>query len=132
MQGSQSFIPNHSSLTEDEVKRRFMPFLRDFYKNRYEPSPNTVSVELDNVSKEGWVADGKITFRKADGSPFICTYEATSRDKAEEVLQPGLMHLLAQALSHAGWGLTTAPATPFKKPSAPDAFATAQPPQYLN
>jgi len=85
MQESQTFTPNSSSLTEDEVKRRFMPFLRDFYKNRYEPMPNSVSVELDNVSKEGWVADGKITFRKSDGSPFVCTYEATSRDKAEEV-----------------------------------------------
>ena len=85
MQESQSFIPNSSSLTEDEVKRRFMPFLRDFYKNRYEPMPNSVSAELDNVSKEGWVADGKITFRKSDGTPFVCTYEATSRDKADEV-----------------------------------------------
>jgi len=85
MQESQSFTPNSNSLTEDEVKRRFMPFLRDFYKNRYEPISNSVSVELDNVSKEGWVADGKITFRKSDGSPFVCTYEATSRDKAEEV-----------------------------------------------
>lgn len=85
MQEGQSFIPPNGSLTEDEVKRRFMPFLRDFYKNRYEPMPNSVSAELDNVSKEGWVADGKITFRKSDGSPFVCTYEATSRDKAEEV-----------------------------------------------
>lgn len=85
MQENHSFIPPSSSLTEDEVKRRFMPFLRDFYKNRYEPMPNSVSVELDNVSKEGWVADGKITFRKSDGSPFVCTYEATSRDKSGEV-----------------------------------------------
>ena len=62
-----------------------MPFLRDFYKNRYEPISNSVSMELDNVSLEGWVADGKISFRKTDGTPFICTYEATSSDKAEEV-----------------------------------------------
>jgi hypothetical protein len=85
MQESQSFTPPITSLSEDEVKRRFVPFLRDFYKNRYEPIANSVSVELDNVSKEGWVADGKISFRKSDGSPFICTYEATSRDKAQEV-----------------------------------------------
>lgn len=62
-----------------------MPFLRDFYKNRYEPMPNSVSAEIDNVSREGWVADGKISFRKADGTAFVCTYEATSRDKSEEV-----------------------------------------------
>lgn len=81
----QLISTNRISLSEDEVKHRFVPFLRDFYKNRYEPMPNSVSVELDNVSKEGWVADGKITFRKSDGTPFVCTYEATSRDKAEEV-----------------------------------------------
>ena len=85
MQGSQSFIPHNSSLTEEEVKRRFMPFLRDFYKNRYEPVSNSLYEALDNVSKEGWVADGKLSFRKADGSSFVCTYEATSRDKVEEV-----------------------------------------------
>lgn len=85
MREGTTFIPPAGSLTEDEVKRRFMPFLRDFYKNRYEPMPNSVSVELDNVSSEGWVADGKITFRKSDGSPFICTFEASSRDKVDEV-----------------------------------------------
>lgn len=37
------------------------------------------------MSEEGWVADGKLTFRKEDDSPFICTYEATSLDKIEEV-----------------------------------------------
>ncbi len=74
-----------TGLTEDDIKRKFVPFLRDFYRNRYEPMPNTVEVELDNVSDEGYVADGKITFRKSDGSPFVCTYEATSRDKVDEV-----------------------------------------------
>lgn len=62
-----------------------MPFLRDFYKNRYEPVAHSVSTDYDNVSKEGWVADGKITFRKPDGAAFICTFEATSRDKVAEV-----------------------------------------------
>jgi hypothetical protein len=85
MTDNQSFEFKHTGLSEDEVKRKFVPFLKDFYKNRYEPLPNTVEVELDNVSADGLVADGKITFRKSDGSLFVCTYEATSRDKAEEV-----------------------------------------------
>lgn len=72
-------------LTEEEVKQRFIPFLKDFYKRRYEPMPNSMVVELDNVSAGGIVADGKMTFRKEDGSLFVCTYEATSRDKVEEV-----------------------------------------------
>ena len=74
-----------AGLTEDQVKQRFIPFLKDFYRNRYEPVPNTIEVELDNVSAGGLVADGKMTFRKEDGSLFVCTYEATSRDKVEEV-----------------------------------------------
>ena len=82
---SQPFERRTPGLTEDEVKRRFIPFLRDFYRKRFEPMPGSEAVELDNVGEGGLVADGKMTFRKADGSPFVCTYEATSRDKAEEV-----------------------------------------------
>jgi hypothetical protein len=82
-------VPAHTthlnSLSEDEVKHRFVPFLKDFYKNRYQSDPGSIQVQMDNVSAEGWVADGKLTFRKPDDSLFICTYEATSRDKAEEV-----------------------------------------------
>ena len=80
-----SFEKQQSPLTEREVARRFVPFLKDFYKNRYQSDPSTIQVTLDNVSTEGWVADGKLTFRKPDGSAFVCTYEATSRDKSEEV-----------------------------------------------
>jgi hypothetical protein len=81
----QSFKRRMPGLSEDEVKRRFVPFLREFYRKRFEPMPGSEAVELDNVGEGGLVADGKMTFRKADGSPFVCTYEATSRDKAQEV-----------------------------------------------
>lgn len=74
-----------NALTEEQVKQRFIPFLKDFYRNRYEPVPNSIEVELDNVSAGGLVADGKLTFRKEDGALFVCTYEATSKDKADEV-----------------------------------------------
>lgn len=81
----QSFTTQQGSLSEEEVKQRFVPFLKDFYKNRYQSQPGSITVEMDNVSEEGWVADGKLSFQKEDGSPFVCTYEATSLDKAEEV-----------------------------------------------
>lgn len=74
-----------SKLTENDVKQRFVPFLKDFYRQRYEPIHGSEAVEMDNVSAGGVVADGKLSFRKSDGSPFLCTYEATSLDKAEEV-----------------------------------------------
>ncbi len=80
------FYKRHTpGLSEDEVKRRFVPFLRAFYRKRFEPMPGSEAVELDNVGEGGLVADGKMTFRKSDGSPFVCTYEATSRDKSQEV-----------------------------------------------
>ncbi|MFN0015737.1 MAG: SPOR domain-containing protein [Saprospiraceae bacterium] len=71
--------------TEDDIKRAFLPYLKEFYRYRYEYRPDSVHTELDNVSAGGLVADGMLSFRKDDGSPFVCTYEATSVDKSEEV-----------------------------------------------
>lgn len=72
-------------LTEDDIKRAFLPHLKEFYRYRYEYRPESMHAALDNVSAGGLVADGMLSFRKDDGSPFVCTYEATSADKAEEV-----------------------------------------------
>ena len=72
-------------LSEDDIKRKFLPFLKEFYKYRYEFRPESMHTELDNVSAGGLVADGMVSFRKDDGSAFVCTYEATSVDKSEEV-----------------------------------------------
>jgi hypothetical protein len=72
-------------MTESEVKQVFLPFLRQFYRYRYEYSPDTEQSSLDNISADGLVADGMLTFRREDGSTFVSTYEATSRDKIEEV-----------------------------------------------
>lgn len=72
-------------LTEDAIKVSFLPFLKEFYKYRFEYRPESVHAELDNVSAGGLVADGMVSFRKEDGTPFVCTYEATSVDKAGEV-----------------------------------------------
>lgn len=95
MLDSSSIVRIPRSLTEDEVKQRFVPFLKVFYQNRYEPMQKSMSVALDNVSKDGQVvADGMISFRKSDGTPFVCTYEATSRDKAMEVKFQTNLHYL--------------------------------------
>jgi len=73
------------TLDEDAVKRRFIPFLKDFYRHRYEPMPGSMEVRFDNISQEGLVADGMLQFLKPDGQKFTCTYEATSKQKIEEV-----------------------------------------------
>ena len=72
-------------LTEQDIKTAFLPFLRVYYRNSYEYAPESEQSSLDNVSAEGYVADGMLRFRKPDGSVFTCTYEATSVDKNEEV-----------------------------------------------
>jgi len=82
---SQSFKYLSGGLTEDFVKRRFVPFLKNFYKHRYEPPAESIQVNLDNVGEGGLVADIVMTFRKNDDSPFVCACEATSRDKTGEV-----------------------------------------------
>lgn len=77
--------PPASFISEDAIKKAFLPFLKHFYKYRYEFQPDTITTELDNVSTEGWVADGMVRFKKENGALFTCTYEATSLDKAGEV-----------------------------------------------
>lgn len=72
-------------LSENEIKTAFLPFLREFYRYRYEYQASTEQVSLDNITNEGYVADGMLRFTKPDGAPFLCTYEATSSDKSQEV-----------------------------------------------
>jgi len=47
-------------------------------------------------------------------------------------LLPGFMHLLQQALKQADWGIALRETEPAPEASPLDAFATAQPPKYLN
>jgi hypothetical protein len=72
-------------LSEHDIKTIFLPFLKEFYRYRYEYQPDTEQSSLDNVSADGLVADGLLRFRKNDGDTFTCTYEASSLDKIQEV-----------------------------------------------
>lgn len=72
-------------LSENDIKKAFLPFLKEFYRYRYEYRPDSIHTELDSVSAGGLIADGMVSFKKEDGTPFLCTYEATSVDKAGEV-----------------------------------------------
>jgi hypothetical protein len=82
---NQTFERINSGLTEDVVKQRFVPFLKDFYRHRYEPAADSFAVNLDNVSEGGLVADIVMTFKTSDDKAFTCACEATSRDKSGEV-----------------------------------------------
>lgn len=74
-----------AALTEDEIKSAFLPYLKEFYRFRYEYQPGTEKSSVDNITQEGYVADGMLSFKKPDGRDFFCTFEATSADKIEEV-----------------------------------------------
>lgn len=72
-------------ITEDEIKRAVVPFFRHFYRYRYAIQFGSDHADFDQTSAGGHVVDGRLQFMKDDGSPFVCTWEATSVDKLEEV-----------------------------------------------
>ena len=72
-------------LNENDVKSAFLPFLREFYRFRYEYNPLTAKSSLNNVSRDGYIADGLLQFQKQDNSTFTCTFEASSKETKEEV-----------------------------------------------
>jgi hypothetical protein len=84
-------IKQEIELTEEAIKKAFLPFLRNFYKDRYAIQYGSLNASLDNVSESGIIADGKLTFMKASetdvskSETFTCTYEASSVDKIGEV-----------------------------------------------
>lgn len=81
---STEFKP-YTPLSEEDVKKAMLPFLKEFYKYRFEYKPDTLQSSLNNRTESGIVADGLVTFHKDNGEPFTCAYEATSSDKLEEV-----------------------------------------------
>ena len=77
--------PVASAISEDAIKRAVVPFLRNFYKNRYAISYGTERADFDLVDAAGHQVDSRIIFNKEDGAPFTCAVEATSADKLDEV-----------------------------------------------
>jgi hypothetical protein len=84
-------INTEQPLSEDAIKKAFVPFLRNFYKDRYAIQFGSLNTSFDNVSESGIIADGKLTFLKPNetdvskSETFTCTYEATSAEKIGEV-----------------------------------------------
>jgi hypothetical protein len=82
--------PNHSKSTrmkhstEETVKQATLAFLKTYYK--YRPRAGETVVSYDLMTQKGHIVDGHLTFPKPDGTPFVATFEATSADKAYEVV----------------------------------------------
>jgi len=76
-----------------------LQFLKGYYKYRPRGEGETIA-RLDMMAPGGIMADGHLTFKKEDGSPFLATFEATANDTIEEVVfrqQPVLRNMDALA-----------------------------------
>lgn|GEM_PF-1447367 len=70
-------------LSEQEIKKRAVNFLRAYY--RYRPFSGTVRSSTDMQGEGGIKADGYLSFEQKDGSTFLATVEATSYGSVKEV-----------------------------------------------
>lgn len=77
---------SEQSVSEDVIKKVALRFMRQYYKFRlrYDEQPVVAKYDLEGVG--GIVADGYYSFKKADGKPFVATFEATSQASQTEVL----------------------------------------------
>lgn len=71
-------------LSENDVKRVGLQFLKAYYK--YRPRVGEAVLSIDMRGKGGIIADGLLSFPLEDGGTFQATMEATSYDTRREVL----------------------------------------------
>lgn len=83
-----------TQLTEDDIKRETLKFLRGYYKNRPRASESDIEVSSNLRGAGGIVADGFLAFKEEDGRNFIITFEATDYHKREELRYKRLKKLL--------------------------------------
>lgn len=90
-----------NQLTEDDIKREVLKFLRGYYKSR--PRASDIEVTSDVRGAGGIVADGFLAFKEEDGRNFIITFEATDYHKRDELrftLLKSLIRWDAAAMSY--------------------------------
>lgn len=75
---------HRNPITESEVKRSVLQFLKTYYKYRPRGESETIA-RLDMRAEGGIIADGHLAFQKMDGSPFMATFEATGYHTRDEV-----------------------------------------------
>jgi hypothetical protein len=75
----------HTMITEQDIQKTFFAHLREFYRYRFEYVPGSFEEATNALASGGIIADGMVSFQKPDGERFLCTFEATSTDKADEV-----------------------------------------------
>ena len=72
-----------SNLSEHDIKRSTLRFLKGYYKNR--PRKGETDASMDMRGEGGIIADGFLSFETEKGDQFISTFEATSAGTSDEV-----------------------------------------------
>ena len=71
------------SQSENNIKRSALQFLKMYYRNR--PRSGETSIDLNQKTESGIIADGILFFPKENGDKFLAAVEATSFDTRDEV-----------------------------------------------
>lgn len=76
-------IETMEQMSEEGIKRAALGFLKTYYKFR--PRSGETKVSSDNFHPSGIVADGFLEFPDENNKTFTATFEATSKEKINEV-----------------------------------------------
>ncbi len=72
-----------SNLSERNIKKSTLSFLKGYYKNR--PRDGETDASIDMRGEGGIIADGFLSFQTEEGNNFVSTFEATSLGTKDEV-----------------------------------------------
>ena len=71
------------SQSEHNIKKSALRFLKMYYKHR--PRTGETNIKVNQITKDGIIADGMISFPQGEDSNFVASVEATSFETRDEV-----------------------------------------------
>jgi len=71
------------SQSENNIKKSALQFLKIYYKHR--PRTGETKLKVDQITQDGVIADGLISFPQNETTDFIASVEATSFETRNEV-----------------------------------------------
>ncbi len=71
------------SQSEHNIKKSALRFLKMYYKHR--PRSGETNIKVNQITKDGIIADGMISFPQGEDSNFVASVEATSFETRDEV-----------------------------------------------
>ena len=71
------------SQSEHNIKKSALRFLKMYYKHR--PRTGETNIKVNQITKDGIIADGMISFPQDENNDFVASVEATSFETRDEV-----------------------------------------------